>query len=150
MGQMKLACDGAQQRQAIILDKSRFCSSKVPLISIKDYLKRIHHYFQCSDECIVLAFVYLDRLNKKDPAMVCELTKHRLLFLAMMLATKVHMDAWYADSYYAKVGGVPVKEVNALELEFLKMLDWRTFVCPEKYQQTLDISTSAGTSSDSE
>ena len=33
-----------------------------------------------------------------------------------------------ANSLYARVGGIPVGELNMLEREFLRMIDWRLTV----------------------
>lgn len=114
---------------------TQFHSIRPPAMTIKDYLQRIHKYFQCTDECYVIALVYIDRVGKIDPAMtVCELNVHRLLVLCVMLAAKFHDDVYYSNSYYSKVGGLSLKEVNALEAKFLKMLDWRVNVDLEEYK----------------
>lgn len=106
-----------------------FCSVRPPRISIKEYLKRLHRFFYCTDECFVLALVYIDRVAKRDPEVaVGPLSVHRLAFLAFMVAAKLHDDVSYSNRYYAKVGGLPLKEVNSMELDFLKLLDWKTFV----------------------
>jgi len=106
-----------------------------PTLAIPDYLNRIRKYFVASDECYVMALVYIDRVGKVDPAMtVSELNVHRLLVIAAMIAAKFHDDVYYSNNYYAKVGGLSLKEVNALEAKFLKMLDWRMYVDPQEYQ----------------
>jgi len=111
-----------------------FYSQKPPSIGIQAYLKRIHHFFVCSDECFVLALVYINRIVKKAPEMtVSDLSVHRIVFFALMLAAKIHDDVSYGNGYYARVGGLPVKEVNTLEMDFLKMLNWKTFVAPNEY-----------------
>lgn len=112
-----------------------FHSVRPPSLAIQDYLSRIRKYFCASDECYVLALVYIDRVGKIDPAMtVCELNVHRLLVITAMLAAKFHDDVYYSNNYYAKVGGLSLKEVNALEAKFLKMLDWKLYVTPSEYQ----------------
>jgi len=115
--------------------ETEFHSLRPPSISIKHYLRRIQHFFVCSPECFVLALVYINRAGKMDSLMqACDLNVHRLLFFAMIVATKSHDDEYYKNSYYAKVGGMPLAEVNALEVKFLKTLDWNTFVTLEEYQ----------------
>jgi len=113
----------------------RFHSLRPPSISISDYLKRIHKYFVCSDECFVMALVYIDRASKTNPSMtVCDLTIHRLLIIAVMIAAKFHDDLYYSNSYYAKVGGLNTREANALEAAWLKALGWNLFVSAQEYQ----------------
>lgn len=115
---------------------SGFYSPRAPSISIKSYLNLcIHRCFLCSDECFVLAFIYIKRITKMHPDLtVGKLSAHRLLFFAVLLATKFHDDSRYSNKYYAKVGGLPIEEVNRLELKFAKMLEWKMFVEPKEYQ----------------
>jgi len=44
-----------------------FYSSRAPDVSIEDYVLRLWKYFQCSEECFVVALVYLDRVKKACP-----------------------------------------------------------------------------------
>jgi len=114
---------------------SRFHSSLVPSISIHNYLKRLRKYFLCTDECFVHALVYIDRIGKNNDSMtVCDLTVHRLLMIAAMIAAKFHDDKFYANIYYGKAGGMALKEVNLLEVVMLKELDWQVLVTVEQYQ----------------
>jgi len=120
-------------------DKSRkmthFHSARPPRLSICEYLARIRKYFVASDECYVLALVYIDRASKNDASMaVCELNVHRLLIVASMLAAKFNDDAYYSNSYYATVGGISLKELNALEARFLKIMNWKLLVSPKDYE----------------
>merc|ERR1719504_625036 len=103
--------------------KSGFFSPKPPSISIKKYLDLcIYKRFDCSDECFVLALIYINRITKMEPTVtLCSLSAHRLLFFAVLLATKYHEDERYRNSYYAYVGGLRLEEVNRGELNFLKM-----------------------------
>lgn len=133
-----------RSRPSCALDRAlagtNFHSRRPPSITIKHYLWRIHHFFGCSDECFVLAMVYINRAAKQHSSMVvCELTVHRLLIVAMMLAAKSHDDERYGNSHYAKVGGLTLEQVNDLELKFMKMLDWNTFVAPGEYQCYYDM-----------
>jgi hypothetical protein len=116
--------------------KSGFFSPRVPRISIENYLSRnIYKCFQCSDECYVLALVYINRITKMEPSItVCNLSMHRLLLFAVLVAAKFHDDLRYGNIYYAKVGGLPIAEVNKLELKFLQLIDWKTVVDAEEYQ----------------
>jgi len=115
---------------------TRFHSVCAPQLSIRDYLARIAKYFQCSRECFVLCLVYIDRIVKLHPEFtICSLNIHRLLVTSVMLAVKFFDDVYYSNAYYAKVGGVKIKEVNVLEAQFLQLIDWRLHVTPEEYEQ---------------
>jgi hypothetical protein len=53
-----------------------------------------------------------------------------------MIAAKYHDDLFYNNAYYAKLGGIPLPELNLLEIEFLQLNNFEMFVhnqCYEKY-----------------
>jgi len=113
---------------------TRFHAVRAPQLSIRDYMQRIATYFQCSDECFVLGLVYIDRIVKRHPEFVISnLSIHRLLVTSVMLAAKFFDDVYYSNAYYGKVGGVKTSELNALEAQFLKLIDWRLHVRPLEY-----------------
>merc|ERR1712232_1205306 len=83
-----------------------------------------------------MALVYIDRVGKVSPVDgLCELSAHRLLITAAMLAAKSHDDKYYSNRIYAKVGGIQTKEANQLEVRMLKLLGWNTHVSPEEFRQ---------------
>ncbi len=44
------------------------------------------------------------------------------------MAIKFISDIYYSNSYYAKVGGVNLEEVNNLELSFLEYIDYKLLI----------------------
>ncbi|KAG0226053.1 hypothetical protein BGW42_003942 [Actinomortierella wolfii] len=44
---------------------------------------------------------------------------HRLLITSILVASKFSSDVFYPNARYARVGGLPLSELNQLELEFL-------------------------------
>ena len=79
-------------------------------ISFTDF--RIHKYASCSNECFILALIYIDRLIQRNNFLLTELNVHRVVITAVLLAAKFFDDAYYNNAYYAKVGGVLVSEMN--------------------------------------
>jgi len=109
---------------------------RAPQLGVYDYLMRISKYFQCSNECFVMSLVYIDRIVKLHPEFtICSLNIHRLLVTSVMLAVKFYDDVYYSNAYYGKVGGVKTKEINTLEHQFLRLLDWNLHVSPQEYTQ---------------
>ena len=80
---------------------------------------RVHKYASCSNECFILALIYVDRLIERNNFLLTELNVHRVVITAILLAAKFFDDAYYNNAYYAKVGGVLVSELNGLEVDFL-------------------------------
>mmetsp|Transcript_115583 Transcript_115583/g.331823 ORF Transcript_115583/g.331823 Transcript_115583/m.331823 type:complete len:285 (-) Transcript_115583:434-1288(-) len=116
-----------------------FHSRAPPPISIQDYLARLAQYYACSDACLILALVYIDRVVKFQPQVVVNVMNvHRLLAVAVMLAAKFHDDVYYSNEYYGRVAGLTVTEMNKLEEAFLKMLRWKLLVQPGEYEMIVD------------
>lgn len=53
---------------------------------------------------------------------------HRLIISGVTCASKFFSDVFYTNSRYAKVGGLPLAELNHLELQFLLLNDFRLAV----------------------
>ena len=46
----------------------------------------------------------------------------------MIIATKYNEDDFYSNKYYSKVGGINLNELNFLEAEFIKLLNYELFI----------------------
>lgn len=114
---------------------TKFHALKAPGIGISQYLERIHKYASCSNECFILALIYIDRLIQGNNFLLTELNVHRVIITSILLAAKFFDDAYYNNAYYAKVGGVLVSEMNRLEVEFLFRLNFSLHVSPELYSK---------------
>ncbi|KAK2198281.1 bifunctional Cyclin PHO80-like/Cyclin-like superfamily/Cyclin-like [Babesia duncani] len=108
---------------------TRFHSLGIPPISIADYIVRIAKHVRCSNECFVLAFVYIDRILKLHSEFcLSALNVHRFVITAVMLAAKFTDDVYYSNKFYALVGGVKVAEINLLESQFLILINYQLYV----------------------
>ena len=54
---------------------------------------------------------------------------------SVVLAAKTFDDNFYTNTHYAKVGGIPVEELNCLELDFLFNINFSLYVSCEDYQR---------------
>jgi len=98
-------------------------------------LERIAKYSKCSEECFVLALIYIDRLiRKNENIMLNSLNVHRLMITSIMLGAKFFDDRYYNNAYFGKVGGVSCKEINLLEIEFLFMINFELYVDKDIYE----------------
>lgn len=109
-----------------------------PPISVEKYMERLAKYTKCSPSCFILAYVYMTRLAKCEMALQPgRLNVHRLVLTTVLLATKYTDDHYFNNAFFAKVGGVSVVELNRLELEGLRLLDYRLDVTPELFQEVV-------------
>ena len=54
-----------------------------------------------------------------------------LLITSIVIAAKFFDDHYFANSHYAKVGGITNKELNNLEFEFLNSINYTLYVTSE-------------------
>ena len=97
-------------------------------------LREAHSQTQRGPCCLVAALLYLERARQLRPAL--RLTSHtlqRLLLVAMMLATKYLEDECALNSWWAQIGGLTLRELNALEAEFLAVVSFDLSVHPDDY-----------------
>jgi hypothetical protein len=103
-----------------------------PGISVRDYLSRLIVHATLSPPILLSMVFYVDKLCAMYPAFtISSLTVHRFLITAATVAAKGLSDSFWTNSLYARVGGVSVRELALLELEFLRRLDWRIVPKPE-------------------
>ncbi|XP_066329177.1 cyclin-P4-1-like [Miscanthus floridulus] len=118
-----------------------FRGRALPGIPVRRYVERIYQYAGCSPACFVVAYVYLDRLargrgaDEEAPVSVGidSYTVHRLLITSVLVAAKFMDDRHYNNAYFARVGGVELSEMNALELHLLFALRFRLNVAPDTF-----------------
>jgi len=111
-----------------------FHANKTPSVSIQSYLQRITSFHPCSHDCYIVALIYIDRIIQNNQNFVLTSRNvHRLLITSVMLASKFFDDSFYNNMYYAKLGGLPVSEVNLLEIHFLFLMDFSLNVTPEVF-----------------
>ncbi|XP_058058583.1 protein CNPPD1 [Anopheles bellator] len=79
---------------------------------------------------LILAMIYLDRLNATDPTFVRRVTPSELFIVSMMVSTKfycgydedIYLSAW------AESGNMTREQMKSLELEFLDAMNWKAYV----------------------
>jgi hypothetical protein len=103
-----------------------------PGISVHDYLNRIIVHATPSPPILLATVYYIDRLCALYPIFtISSLTVHRYLITATTVGAKGLSDSFWTNSTYSRVGGVSLKELALLELEFLEKMDWKIIPRPD-------------------
>lgn len=111
---------------------TRFHSRAPPAISVLDYLQRLTTHATLSPPILLSMVYYIDKLCALYPAFtISSLTVHRFLITSATVASKGLSDSFWTNKTYARVGGVSLKELALLELEFLWRVEWRIVPKPE-------------------
>ena len=125
-------------------DQLKFHSWKVPHIGLDKYLQRIYKYVKCSPICYIVALIYIDRaiqrnqyffLTKFNAHRSFSVYSFRLIMASLILAIKFCDDTFFSNIFYSKVAGVSCREMNSLEAELLKMIDYELCVSSEEYKR---------------
>ncbi|KAG0322018.1 hypothetical protein BGZ99_003557 [Dissophora globulifera] len=108
---------------------TRFHSRAPPQISVYDYLRRIVRFTSLERACLLVILIYIDRVCERVRTFtISSLTVHRFIIASVTLAAKAVCDSYCTNSHYARVGGLSTQELNALEVEFLGLIEWRVAV----------------------
>lgn len=110
-----------------------FQSKSKTTITIQAYCRRLCEYMKCSLSAFVCAVIYIDRVCAKSGLSLTDLNVHRVLLAGLVVSIKFWDDTLYVNTYYAEVGGVPLKELNSIEQTFLSVIDYDLAVDPQYY-----------------
>ena len=117
-----------------------FTCKKPPHISILDYLSRIVKYSRPESGTVTFSLSFIDKLTKRQNILLTNINIHRIILTSLVIAIKCNEDEYYSNSFYAKVGGITLKEFNILEYKYLCSLDFRLYIKEEvflKYKKHL-------------
>lgn len=136
-----------------------FHGTNVPGITLHAYLTRVLKYCPVTNEVFLSLLVYFDRIakrannfqNKKSTLgnensadseqifVMDSFNIHRLIISGITVSSKFFSDIFYKNLRYAKVGGLPLEELNYLELQFLLLLDFKLMISVEDLQNYGDL-----------
>ena len=117
---------------------TNFSAGRVPAIPLYDFVKRIVNYSPCSLEAIFVFLVIIKRLKLYNgPLFINQYTIHRIVIVGILIATKYQDDIFYNNKFYARIGGVSVREINKLEIEFLSRVRFDLYVGEKEEEASL-------------
>mmetsp|Transcript_13511 Transcript_13511/g.15396 ORF Transcript_13511/g.15396 Transcript_13511/m.15396 type:complete len:250 (-) Transcript_13511:856-1605(-) len=132
--------------------RAPFVGKSIPKISLVDYLKRMVRYlneWQPKNSCdslsvgcraMVMAMIYIDRICSKDDTFVLSRDNvHRVCMCAVLVATKFLEDEVFPNSFWSRVAGVGLAELNHLETSFCCHIDFDLWVTDEEFNKTFSV-----------
>jgi len=118
--------------------KDPFSSKTIPGIPIDYYIERIKKYSGLEDSTLVLTLIYCDKICGLNNFLIQPHNIHRLFISCCLLAIKFNEDCFYTNEYYAKVGGIDLKEMNYLERSCIELLNFDLFIDDDLYKKYLN------------
>lgn len=126
-----------QQKQAPTLSNGRapeaepvtaFHSKQVPPLSVLQLARVMQQSTRCDDEFLMMAAVLLVRYCSTSATPPTLHMVHRLYVTCLHVAIKTHSDGYFRNDTFAMLAGVAPAEMNALEAELMRGLQWRCLV----------------------
>ncbi len=117
-----------------------FLGRKVPSIPIEKFLERIVRYTKLENSTLILSLIYIDRICEMRSWKLKYINIHRLLITSVLTALKYNEDDIYDNVFYSNVGGITSNELQMLEENFLKGINYTLFINDnifEKYENFL-------------
>ena len=113
-------------------------SSKSPSkVTLQYFLGRIKKYSQIEKSTLIIILIYADRMCTTSGIILNPHNIHRIILGCLLLAIKYNEDVYFTNEQYAKIGGVPLKEINDLESYSIDFLDYNLFISEDIYQKYL-------------
>ena len=124
----------------IIDEKDPLYSNKIPKIKIEEYITRFFTFSKIEISTLILAYIYIKRFIDKENYIISFRNIFRLIMSCIILAIKFNENKVYKNSFYAKVGGFDVDDLNNLEYNIFSRLDFNLRVLDiEFYEIVLKI-----------
>jgi len=120
-----------------------FDSMEVPAVSIPDYVDRLARYTEYAWSTIVQSVLHLARLaaetrtarNGAAIPVVSLYTFHRAFLAILVVTAKLHEDHYFNNEWLAHLGGVTLKELNVLEVQMIRALDYNVWIGKAAYEE---------------
>ncbi len=117
-----------------------FSVVKSPIIKLCKYIERIDKYWDIDRDVYrnvyIIAIIYLKRLiNIYGPCILNTKTVHRYTIIAVLIASKYHIDIPYNNVYYSRIAGLSLNEINRLEIEFLIQIEFKLYISDIEYAE---------------
>ena len=92
---------------------------------IYNFCKNVIARSRMEKEVSILCLIYMERFIEKTGIYVSEKNWKKLLFMCLILASKIWDDESYENVHFAQVFSIiTLREINSMELIFLSMIDY--------------------------
>ena len=124
----KTLYSGNKNKKNILSKKTIFDIKKIPKISIKKYIRRIVKYAKPEPSSLISALIYLDKICETQNIVLTKKNIYKLLLICIMLSMKFNEDDVNSNAFFAKVGGIDLENLNPIENQTYKILNFEFFI----------------------
>ena len=119
--------------------KDPLYSNKVPMIKIEDYFIRLVTYSKMEISTLILTFIYIKRFINKEKFIIAFNNIFRLIISCSILAIKFNEKRTFKNTYYAKIAGLDVEDLNNLEYNVFSRLDFNLRVLDNEFYELISL-----------
>lgn len=115
-------------------DKPNF-SKMPPLETVYNFLKGLYEHSKCDHEVIIMSLAYIERLLELSKLTFDSSNWRRITLAAFIVADKAWNDlaVWNEDFLALFKGFVKIRDLNALEMKFLNLIQYKIFLKSSMY-----------------
>ena len=106
-------------------------------VTLQYFFGRIRRYSQIEKSTLIIILIYIDRVCITSGIILNPHNIHRLILGCLILAIKYNEDVYYNNEYYAKIGGVPLDEINKLEYKSFELIEQNLFISDDIFEKYL-------------
>ena len=119
----------------LYLKDNIFYLEQIPNISLEYYIMHLLKYTNMSISSLILAIIYIDQFCEKFRYALTIHNIFRILLIFIYISIKLNEDYNIKSDFYAKIAGVSIKELNALEYQMCVAMNFDFYVKTDYYQQ---------------
>lgn len=97
----------------------KFSNLRLSSISFREYIDRLRKYGRFEPAIMIISLIHMDFFVQKNNFRVSCYNIFRLFLVALTITQKYVSDSFCSNKFMAKLGGIPVVELNDLEADFL-------------------------------
>ena len=112
---------------------------EIPPISIEKYIIRLYTYSKISDVSHICSLILLDRILKATNIKLNMFNFHRLYCISLRIASKIFDEYFKDNSSFASISGLSLQELNYLEKEYLRNIQWNLFIDFNTYSYYVNL-----------
>ena len=106
-------------------------------VTLQYFFGRIRRYSQIEKSTLIIILIYIDRVCITSGIILNPHNIHRIILGCLILAIKYNEDVYYNNEYYAKIGGVPLDEINTLEYKSFELIEQNLFISDDIFEKYL-------------
>ena len=106
-------------------------------VTLQYFFGRIRRYSQIEKSTLIIILIYIDRVCITSGIILNPHNIHRIILGCLILAIKYNEDVYFNNEYYAKIGGVPLDEINTLEYKSFELIEQNLFISDDIFEKYL-------------